>query len=453
MSSDTLSATRILIVDDQDDIRKTLRFLLKQEGYHVFDASSPNEAFSILEENQVDLILTDMNFHLGATSGREGLAFLVSLSQVYADITIVAMTSWSSVTLAIEVMQKGASDLIEKPWENEQLFKTIAKQFQARQHLVKTNPGVKTQKGIIYQSELFAKVISTIEKVSKSNARVILTGENGTGKSLLANYLHQCSQRRNEPFICVNLGALPEQLFETELFGHKKGAYTGAHIDRVGRIAAAKKGTLFLDELATTCLTNQAKLLRVLESGHYECVGSNKTQNMNCRIISATNGNLQDFMTKNMFREDLYYRLNTIEIYVPSLKERREDILPIAEYYLKIIGKEYDKPELKLSKNCRRKLEAHSWPGNTRELKHTIERAILLSDSNTIELDDLTEKTKQKEELKQVVPLAELEESMITLALKQAKGNINLSAELLGISRNALYRRIEKHGIKYKKYL
>ncbi len=293
----------------------------------------------------------------------------------------------------------------------------------------------------------------TIEKVSNTNAKVIFTGENGTGKSLLANYLHQCSQRQNEPFICVNLGALPEQLFETELFGHKKGAYTGAHIDRVGRIAAANKGTLFLDELATTCLPNQAKLLRVMESGQYECVGSNKTQNMDCRIISATNGNLHDLVANKMFREDMYYRLNTVEIYVPSLKERREDILPIAEYYLKLMGKEYEKPELKMSNKCRKILEAYSWPGNTRELKHTIERAILLSDSNIIEITNLTENTQQKEELTHIVPLAELEESMIILALKQTKGNINLSAELLDISRNALYRRIEKYGIKYKNYL
>ena len=453
MKNDEHAVTRILVVDDQIDIRTTLRYLLSEKGYVVLDASSPADALLLLKNTSVDLVLTDMNFRKDTTSGQEGLSFVATLGQLYPELTVLVMTAWSTVPLAVQAMQIGARDFIEKPWENHQLYDIIATQLKISKSVRHTTPSLNEDNGIIYQSALFENLMQQIEKVSLSHANVLLTGENGTGKSLLAHHIHQTSPRNEFPFVSVNLGAVPEQLFESELFGHKRGAFTGAFEDRAGRIAAAGQGTLFLDELATTCTQNQAKLLRVLESKKYECIGSSDTNMMACRIVSATNANIRELIASNEFREDLYYRLNTVEIRVPSLRERKEDILPIAQYYLETIGKEYQKPELTFSKHCQDKLIAHPWPGNTRELKHTIERAIIFSDSSVIEIEHLSQDSAPVEHSQPVAPLAQVEEALIIKALEQANGNINVSAELLGISRSALYRRIEKHGVQYKKYL
>ncbi|WP_448546724.1 sigma-54-dependent transcriptional regulator [Thalassotalea fusca] len=453
MNNDVHSTASILVVDDQVDIRTTLQYLLREKNYQVLNAESPSQALSIIESHPVDMVLTDMNFRKDTTSGKEGLAFVKSLNQLYPDITVLVMTAWSTVSLAVQAMQLGARDFIEKPWENKQLFDIISEQLRIPPQKKFENETLQFTSGIISESDAFNHVLQKIEKVSLSHANVLLTGENGTGKSLLAKHIHQCSQRNEHPFVSVNLGAVPEQLFESELFGHKRGAYTDAIEDRVGRFESAGKGTLFLDELATTCLSNQAKLLRVLESKEYERIGCSQTNHVECRVVSATNANLRHLIASKEFREDLYYRLNTVEINVPSLRERIEDILPIANYYLAKLGEEYKKPEMRLSKGCQDKLLAHTWPGNTRELKHIIERAVIFTDASTIGLDDLdfSSQPVTKTETQQIVPLAQIEEELIKKALEQANGNINVSAELLGISRSALYRRIEKHGVKHKK--
>lgn len=460
MESVVISKKNILVVDDQVDIRTTVQFLLSKKGYKIWEAESPEQAKSILANVQINMVITDMNFKIDTTSGQEGLEFVDYLSTHHKELTVIVMTAWSSVSVAVQSMQFGAKDFIEKPWENHLFYETVERQFsiQQSQTLNRFNANGKTnfeakEQGIISHSDTFNHLLEKIQKVALSHASVLLTGENGTGKSLLASYIHQCSGRQESPFISVNLGAIPEQLFESELFGHKRGAFTGALDDRQGRFSLAGSGTFFLDELAAASIANQAKLLRVLESKEYERVGDSKTELMQCRLIAATNANLSEEIASGNFREDLYYRLNTVEINVPALRERKEDIIPIAQYYLQSIGQEYGKPELTLSPSCRDKLIAYSWPGNTRELKHAIERAVIFSDSQTIEIDmiNLSSDAKKSHLFNQVEPLAKVEENLILEALKQSNGNINVSAEMLGISRSSLYRRIEKHGVSLKK--
>ena len=460
MESVVISKKNILVVDDQVDIRTTVQFLLSKKGYKIWEAESPEQAKSILANVQINMVITDMNFKIDTTSGQEGLEFVDYLSTHHKELTVIVMTAWSSVSVAVQSMQFGAKDFIEKPWENHLFYETVERQFsiQQSQTLNRFNANGKTnfeakEQGIISHSDTFNHLLEKIQKVALSHASVLLTGENGTGKSLLASYIHQCSGRQESPFISVNLGAIPEQLFESELFGHKRGAFTGALDDRQGRFSLAGSGTFFLDELAAASIANQAKLLRVLESKEYERVGDSKTELMQCRLIAATNANLSEEIASGNFREDLYYRLNTVEINVPALRERKEDIIPIAQYYLQSIGQEYGKPELTLSPSCRDKLITYSWPGNTRELKHAIERAVIFSDSQTIEIDmiNLSSDAKKSHLFNQVEPLAKVEENLILEALKQSNGNINVSAEMLGISRSSLYRRIEKHGVSLKK--
>lgn len=454
MKSQGSSSRNILVVDDQVDIRTTIQFLLNNKGFNVWEAESPEHAKSIIKSVNIDMVITDMNFQKDTTSGKEGLEFVSYLKQHHPKLTVLVMTAWSTVSIAVQAMQLGARDFIEKPWENSDFYDIVERQINlsaVSSHSV-TGSTEPASSEIIAESESFNQVLEKVKKVAMSHASVLLTGENGTGKSLLAHFIHQSSGRNNEPFVTVNLGAVPEQLFESELFGHKRGAFTGAIEDRKGRISLAGKGSLFLDELATTSMANQAKLLRVLETKEFEAVGGSSTDIMGCRLISATNANIVEEIKNQTFREDLYYRLNTIEINIPALRERGPDIIPLAHHYLHKIGVEYGKPELKLSSTAKEKLQAYQWPGNTRELKHVIERAVIFSDSATIESSDLALSldTSHQVTRSQIEPLAKVEEALIIQALKQSNGNINVSAEMLGISRSALYRRIEKHGVKLK---
>lgn len=454
MKSQGSSNRNILVVDDQVDIRTTIQFLLNNKGFNVWEAESPEHAKSIIQTVAIDMVITDMNFQKDTTSGKEGLEFVAYLKQHHPKLTVLVMTAWSTVSIAVQAMQLGARDFIEKPWENSDFFEIVERQINIAESPVLALPGNESliSSEIIAESDSFNRVLENVKKVAMSHASVLLTGENGTGKSLLAHYIHQCSGRNNAPFVTVNLGAVPEQLFESELFGHKRGAFTGAIEDRQGRVSLAGKGSLFLDELATTSMANQAKLLRVLETKEFEAVGGTSTEFMGCRLISATNANLVEEIKAQNFREDLYYRLNTIEINIPALRERAEDIVPLAHHYLQKIGVEYGKPELTLSANAKDKLLAYQWPGNTRELKHVIERAVIFSDTVTIESSDLALNAESSKQVtrNQIEPLAKVEEALIIQALKQSNGNINVSAEMLGISRSALYRRIEKHGVKLK---
>ena len=397
-----------------------------------------------------------MNFNQDTTSGQEGLTFLKKLAEQGNDIPVVIMTAWPTVGLAVEAMKLGARDFVEKPWDNSRLLQVLKQQLaigkltQKNRRLDQHNKDLQQTSQLVWQSEAMATLFEQIDSVAQTDATILLTGENGTGKSSIAQYIHNQSLRSDESFVSVNMGAIPETLFESELFGHTKGAFTDAKEDRMGRFELAEQGTLFLDEIGAIPVSQQAKLLRVLESGEYERVGSSKTQLANVRLISASNTNFSQRIADNDFRQDLYYRLNTVEIRVPSLSERRHDIIPLAEHFVLKHGKKYGKPELKLADDAHSLLLAYNWPGNIRELSHIIERAVLFTKAGTITAQSLplTANTVSGE-----IPLMSLEQAEVSLikqALSQANGNTSDAAQLLDISLSAMYRRMEKHDIKAK---
>ncbi|MDF2179066.1 sigma-54 dependent transcriptional regulator [Aliiglaciecola sp. CAU 1673] len=450
----------ILIVDDKADVRLSAAFLLGNHGYHCLEAESPTQALELLKSNDIALILLDMNYSLDTTSGEEGLSFLQQLHKAALDIPVVAMTAWSSVELAVQAMQLGAGDFVEKPWDNQRLLQVVRQQLKL-QGLERQNRGLKqhnqalqNQSELIWQSDAMACLHEQIERLAKTDATLLLTGENGTGKSSIARAIHQQSLRREQSLVTVNMGAIPEQLFESEMFGHTKGAFTDARENRIGRFEMAKGGTLFLDEIANIPLSQQAKLLRVLESGEFEPVGSSRTQQCDIRLISASNGDFSALMQQGLFRPDLYYRLNTIELRIPALRERPEDILPLARHFVALHGHKYARPELSLAPDVESPLQAYAWPGNIRELSHMMERAVLLCRGSRIEAQDLQLRAQVQSPLHgealPLMPLDEAEQQLLQQALKQTGGMAREAAELLGISKSAIYRRMEKFGIKAK---
>jgi len=449
----------VLVIDDMADVRLSAHFLLSSHNYNVLEADSVLQALDIIKQNKVDLILLDMNYSSDTTSGQEGLNFLAKLTKLDINIPVVAMTGWSSVDLAVKAMQQGATDFIEKPWDNQRLLQIIKQQIQVtdlkkqnrrlRQH--QQSESSESNTSLIWQSKAMSTLMAQIKRIAKTDATILLTGENGTGKSSVAAYIHQLSSRGQQSLVTVNMGAIPESLFESELFGHKKGAFTDAKETRIGRFEMANEGTLFLDEIANIPLAQQAKLLRVLESNEYEMVGSSITERANVRLISASNADFEKLIQDEKFRADLFYRLNTIEIHIPPLRERTEDILPLAEHFVAKHALRYGQLGLGLADDVAEKLKSYDWPGNIRELSHVMERAVLFADDKLITAQALTFKDHAKQTNGETLPfmtLEQAEQNLLVQALQKTNGLTVEAADLLGISKSAIYRRMEKYDIK-----
>lgn len=452
-----MAKQHILIIEDNRDIRLSARFILEDAGFTLSEVENPVQAMAWLTHHKADLLLLDMNFNRDTTSGEEGLRFLHWFGQHGFDSPVIAMTAWSNTPLVVNAMQAGAGDFIEKPWQNQRLLQVIQQQLKLatlQQHNQQLSAALHhSDTALIWQSSQMQRLIEQLKAVANSDANILLTGENGTGKSQLAQFIHRHSARAKAPLISVNMGAIPESLFESEMFGHKKGAFTDAKEPRIGRFALAHGGSLFLDEIANLPLPQQAKLLRVLESGQYEVLGSSSTEQSDVRLISASNGNFSQLLEEGLFRQDLYYRLNTLEFRVPALRERPADILPLSRFFLEKHGSRYHKTELALLTEAETLLLNYPWPGNIRELSHVIERAVLLCQSSQISADDLTLPRQQKacssalsDTSLPMLTLEQAERQLIQKALAHCLGNKQKSADLLGITKSSLYRRLEKYG-------
>lgn len=452
-----MSKSTVLVIEDNREIRLSARFVLEDFGFAIAEAESPSHAKDWLTRQKADLILLDMNFGLDTTSGEEGLSFLAWLQQQAWDIPVVAMTAWSNTELVVKAMQLGAGDFIEKPWNNQRLHQVLQQQLHL-QALNRKNRALSQRledpkPELVWQSDAMNQLMQQLAAVATTDANILLTGENGTGKSQLAHWLHLNSPRAQQAFISVNMGAIPETLFESEIFGHKKGAFTDAKEQRIGRFELAKGGSLFLDEIATVPMAQQAKLLRVLESGEFEMLGSSQTQRTDVRIISATNGDFAQLIGDGLFRQDLYYRLNTLEFRVPALRERPEDIAELATFFVAKHGQRYRKPELKLSPCALKTMQAYSWPGNIRELSHMMERAVLLTQSGELTAAQLNlpvntqSKTTASADSLPMMTLEAAELQLINQALADCDGNKQKAADLLGITKSSLYRRLEKYDL------
>lgn len=446
----TMNKPRILIVDDRHDIYLSTSFLLEDNGYCPIEANSPQQAREIIKQHNIDLILLDMNYSLDTTSGDEGITFLSWLSKSTFNMSVVAMTAWSNVGLAVKAMQLGAGDFVEKPWQNQRLLQIIKQQLtlsslQIQNQKLQQRLEQADQHDYVWRSPCMLTLLNQISSVANTDVNILLTGDNGTGKSLLAKTIHSLSAYRSGPFISVNMGAIAENLFESEMFGHKKGAFTDAKNNRIGRFELASQGTLLLDEIANIPLPQQAKLLRVLESGQYEMLGSSQTQQMNVRIISASNGDFNKLIANENFREDLFYRLNTLEFRVPSLRERQQDIIPLVEYFIGVFTKKYQKSAITLSSKAQNILHTYHWPGNIRELSHLMERAVLLAKNTELSEHDLPMSVQRADEALPMMSLEQAERKLIKQALMSTANNIPKAAQLLGLTKSSLYRRLEKY--------
>ncbi|HEY7215284.1 MAG TPA: sigma-54 dependent transcriptional regulator [Thermoanaerobaculia bacterium] len=447
---------RVLIADDLHEVREALRLLLKAEGFETETAGSPAEILQAVTSREFDAVLMDLNYTRDTTSGREGLDLLTRLRGVDESLPVVVMTAWASVDIAVEAMRRGARDFVEKPWENARLLTILRTQIDLRkalrrgQRLEAENELLRStgEPILIAESPEMKRVIELIERVGPSAANVLITGESGTGKGVVARALHAASARAAVPMVTVNTGGLSEAVFESELFGHVRGAFTDAKSDRVGRFELADGGTIFLDEIANISLTQQAKLLRVLETGEFERLGSSKTRTSNVRILSATNADLREEIAAGRFRRDLLFRLNTVEIHVPPLRERRADILPLAHHFLQQRALRYRKTFLGFEETARAALLSHPWPGNVRELDHAVEHGVLLGGGGYVHAPDLAlQAAAPAAQRLEDMPLEDVEKVLIQKALARYGGNVSQAAQALGLSRSALYRRIEKHGL------
>src|SRR2546427_828267 len=450
-----LAVARILLADDQRDVLEALRILLKSEGYQTEGVTSLPGIFNALEKKEYALLLMDLNYTRDTTSGQEGLTAIPKIQAFDNMLPIVVMTAWATIELAVDAMKRGARDFVTKPWDNQRLVTIVRTQIELaaalrrERKLEAENEMLRgTMPDLIAQSPAMRPVIEMISRVAPSDANVLITGENGTGKSLVARSIHALSPRAARTMITVNMGGLSETLFESELFGHVKGAFTDAKADRAGRFELADESTLFLDEIANIPLAQQAKLLRVIETGDFERVGSSKTLHANVRIISATNANLDNEVTTGRFRQDLLFRLNTIQIALPPLRDRREDIMPLANSFLRMHSQRYRKELVGFDETARDRLLQHSFPGNVRELDHVIERAVLMARSPQIKAADLGLTTAGGEsKTLEDMSLEEVEAFLIKKALARNNGNARKAAEALGLSRSAFYRRLQQYGL------
>lgn len=452
---------KILIVDDDEDVLKAARLFLKKHVKSIHTEKDPEKIPALLANNSYDTILLDMNYSRDVTSGQEGLYWLSRIMDIDQTAVVIMITAYGGVDLAVNAVKHGAFDFVLKPWQNEKLLATVSAagnlrktrlevvSLRSRQEQLSADMNQPFSK-FIGSSPTMQKVYNTILKVADTDANVLILGENGTGKELAARSLHYNSSRKNEVFISVDMGAISESLFESELFGHKKGAFTDAGSDRAGRFEVASGGTLFLDEIGNLSMPMQSKLLRAIETKQIIRVGSNKNIPIDIRLICATNMNIMERVSSNKFRQDLLYRINTVEIHLPPLRERDADLQQLSEYFLNIYCKKYNKPPKLISVSTMNKLTAYHWPGNVRELQHCIERAVILSESRELKPEDFffsSNSTGEEEFIFDSYNLEIVEKAIIIKALKKYNGNISQTANLLGITRASLYRRMEKYGI------
>ncbi len=448
-----LHEANILIVDDDKDVLTAVRFLLKMEVKSVLTESNPENIRRLLLSHEIDILLLDMNFKSTLNNGNEGLYWLKEIKKWKPTQTIIMITAYADIDLAVKCLKEGAADFIVKPWHNESLLSTLSETLH-KQKGVDANTMCKKRSEeveIIGNSVVMKELFHKIQKIAPTDANILILGENGTGKDLVARSIYQQSLRKNQPFVKVDVGSLTESLFESELFGHKKGAFTDAREDRVGRIEAANQGTLFLDEIGNISLQQQAKLLTVLQNREVTRLGANQATSIDIRLLSATNLSIHDLADENRFRKDLIYRINTIEITVPPLRERGEDILLLADYFLKMYEKRYFKQELHLSDSAKKKLMLYNYPGNVRELQYTMERGVIMAESSTLKADDITfsplEQTTIADQPLPTHNLEDLERATIEQVIQKHNGNISQAAKELGLTRGALYRRLEKYGL------
>ena len=455
MTAPDSSTLRILVADDQTDVLEALRLLLKTEGYQIETVKSPAAVIKAIEARDFSLVLMDLNYTRDTTSGQEGLDLLNKIQTVDASLPVVVMTAWASVDVAVEAMRRGAKDFITKPWDNPRLIAIVRNQMElghavrAYRRLEQENQLLRGKGGptLIAQSAAMRPVLDVLARVGPSDANILITGENGTGKGVIAQALHAVSVRAAQPFISVNMGGLPEGVFESELFGHVRGAFTDAKSDRAGRFELADGGTLFMDEICNIPLSQQAKILRTLETGEYERVGSSRTYRVNVRLISATNADVAAEVAAGKFRQDLLFRLNTISIHLPPLRERREDIPLLAQHFLKQHVERYRKAITGFDAGALEAMQNHGWPGNVRELDHAVERGVLMSTGKVVRAADLGLSAGQAVTRVEDMSLEEVEAHLIKKTLARCDGNARRAAEELGLSRSAFYRRLEKYGL------
>ncbi len=445
---------RVLIADDQHDVLEALRLLLKGEGFESETASSPGGVLAALEARDCDAVLIDLNYTRDTTSGAEGLDLLARIREVDPNLPVLVMTAWGTVDLAVEAMRRGARDFVQKPWDNVRLLATLRTQIALGRALqegrrLEAENRLLRQEGapaMVAAAPAMRPVLEIIERVGPSDANVLVTGENGSGKGMVARALHAASRRSGKPFVTLNAGGISEGVFESELFGHVRGAFTDASADRVGRFELAEGGTLFLDEIGNVPASQQSKLLRVLETGEFERVGSSRTLRSDARLISASNADLPAEVSAGRFRQDLLFRLNTIEIRVPPLRERRDDIPLLARHFLSAHAQRYRKNLAGFEVEALEGLLAHPWPGNVRELDHAVERAVLMSSGDRIRVGDLGLRRGGDTPRLEDLSLEEVEGLLVRKAMDRFGGNVSQAARALGVSRSALYRRLEKYG-------
>ncbi|MDT7806523.1 MAG: hypothetical protein QOJ70_336 [Acidobacteriota bacterium] len=452
---------RVLIADDQPAVIEALRLLLKGEGFETRAVASPADAAEALARQSVDVALIDLNYTRDTTSGEEGLDLLARVREIDPTLPVVVMTAWGSVELAVEAMQRGARDFVQKPWDNARLLTILrthselaralrkGERLEAENKMLREDGGADARPLLIAESAAMQPVLELMQHVGPSDANVLITGENGTGKEVVARTLHALSHRASKTLVAVNAGALAEGTFESELFGHVRGAFTDAKSDRVGRFELADGGTLFLDEIANVPLNLQPKLLRVIETGEFERVGSSQTRRVNVRVLSATNANIKEESAAGRFRQDLFFRLNTVEIHLPPLRERPEDIHALAEHFLRFHAQRYRKELRGIEPSALEVMRAYAWPGNVRELDHVVQRAVLLARADEVKAADLgLQPTPSGGERRlEEMSLEDVERLLIQKALRRFGGNVSQAAEALGLSRSALYRRMQKYEI------
>lgn len=449
------TARSILIVDDNKSILTTLQFLLADYFEHILSLSSPQGVMGLLDREKVDVVLLDMNFSAGINSGNEGLYWLQEIKARYPRLPVVLFTAYADIELAVEGIKRGAADFIVKPWDNAKLVHTLIQAAGRKPAVSKGEKDNRPQQDMYWGTSAAMKQLrEQVERCSRTDANVLITGDNGTGKEVLAQEIHLLSQRRDAPMVTVDMGAVTDTLFESELFGHVKGAFTDAHADRTGRFEAAHGGTLFLDEIGNLPLHSQAKLLTVLQRRQIVRVGSNKPMDVDIRLICATNRRLEEMVTRGEFREDLLYRINTIHLHLPPLRERREDILPLAQRFLKRYAQAYGRKAEGFTAEAEGKLTAGVWAGNIRELQHVVERAVIMFDdsrSHLLPAECLNIEAKTGSLSAGVIDnaqtLEEMESAAIRRAIEQCGGNYSLAASRLGITRQTLYNKIKRYGL------
>lgn len=452
---------KILIIDDDEDVLIAAKLLLKKHAKEVIIEKNPKKIPFLMNNGTYDVILLDMNFSKDITSGKEGFYWLEQILDADPQAVVILITAFGDVEMAVKALKEGATDFVLKPWQNEKLIGTLSAAIKLKQSYQEVNKlkSAKKQleddinkpfKDIIGESPAMKNVYSIIDKVAGTDANVLILGENGTGKELVARAIHQRSLRKENVFVGVDMGAITETLFESELFGHKKGAFTDAKEDRAGRFEVATGGSLFLDEIGNLGMPLQSKLLSVLQQRQVTRIGSNKAVDIDIRLICATNMPVYDMVAENTFRQDLLYRINTVELHLPPLRERQDDVTILAEHFTKVYCDKYRKPHKKLAASTLKKMTKYPWPGNIRELQHAIERAIIMSEGNILMPDDfffLVQKTDNPSEASDNLNLDDVEKNVILKAVNKHSGNISKAAKELGLTRASLYRRLEKHGL------